>query len=146
MNDSNKNERMQGKTLFVLFLAIVIAGFLVSMANIRSIVVTSGGHILRALNHEIPVSSIPSAIEKHYNSLYSSNPWSLDAFSFTQRILGKHETRNFGVLKTNSGQLYLDGSNKTIDYDTLNMIADQYKAVYDETNKYGGYFLYVQAP
>lgn len=146
MKESNLEEKSGGITSFILFVVIMLCGFAFSMIHVKDIVTTGGGKILSALRHECSVSEVPVSFENYYNSLYSSQPWSLDAFSFTQRVLGKHETRNFEVLKANNGALYLHGTEGDVDIDHLQIMADECKLMYDATNEYGGHFLYVQAP
>lgn len=146
MKDSNKIEKMHGLTLLILFVTMIMAGFIFSVSHLRGIVVTYGTHLLGTLQREVPASEISVATENYYNSLYSSQLWTLDAFSLVQRTLGKHETRNFEVLKSNSGELYLQESAADINVERLQIIADQCKLMYDETKEYGGHFLYVQVP
>lgn len=81
-----------------------------------------------------------------YNELFSSKEISLDFFSMTQRILGKRETRNFEVLKSKDGMLYLQDSGWPDDEQTLNQIAAQYEILCNTTEKCGGKFLFVQIP
>lgn len=146
MNDPNRTEKKRGTTLFILFMAILIAGALFSLTHIRGIVTKGGGQILSALRGESTVSSIPGEFESYYDSLYSGQSWTLDAFSLTQRALGKHETRNFEVLKAKNGELYLGGIAEGPDEESLGIMADQCELLYEETEKNGGNFLYVQAP
>ena len=146
MKRTNLSEKKSGIITSVLLLLMVVCGFGFSMKNIQGIVTTGGGKLLSALRHECSVSEVPEDFENYYNSLYSSQPWSLDAFSLTQRALGKHETRNFEVLKSDEGALYLHGEEEDVDGDALQIMADECKLMYDATNEYGGHFLYVQAP
>lgn len=143
---SNFAEKIRGTTLLILFLMIIVCGFIFSIIHIQGIVTTGGRSILSALRRECSVSEVPVSFESYYNSLFSSQSLSLDAFSLTQRALGKHETRNFEVLKADDGALYLHGSEDEIDADNLHIMADECKLMYDATNRYGGHFLYVQAP
>lgn len=146
MNNTDKAEYMKGRALLFFFLIIIASGFAFSVFHIKDLVITGGVQFLRALRKECPSSEVPVAFEKYYDSLYSSQAWTLDAFSLTQRMLGKHEVRNFEVLKANNGALYLHGTEGEIDKKTAKIIADEYEMVFNETNKYGGKFLYVQAP
>ena len=91
-------------------------------------------------------SDFSDSFENNYASVFNSKEWSLDLFSFSQRALRKHETRNFEVLRANDGTLYLQGSRDRIDTDYLQLLADEYELLYDETIKNGGRFLYVQVP
>lgn len=146
MRNQNSTEKYKGITLVYLFLIIMAAGFVFSVINVKGIVSIGGGKILSALRRECSVSDVPVSFESYYNSLYSSKSLSLDAFSITQRVLGKHETRNFEVLKADNGALYLHGLEGDINVETLQIMTDECKLMYDATNEYGGYFLYVQAP
>ena len=101
---------------------------------------------MSAVRGECSVSEIPRYFEQYYDSLYSSKPCCLDAFSITQRLLGKHEARNFEVLRADDDSLYLHGTEGTVDIENLQIMADECKLMYDATNEYGGYFLYVQCP
>ena len=146
MKELNLEEKNSGTTLLILFMIIMLCGFTFSMLHIKDIVTVGSEKILSALRNEYPASEVPGSFENYYNSLYSSRPWSLDAFSFTQRVLGKHETRNFEVLRSNDGALYLHGAEGDLDTGNLQIVADECKLMYDATNEYGGRFLYVQTP
>ena len=119
MKDSNMTKKKQGMLLFVSFMLIIIGGFAFSMYNIEGIVKTGGGTVLRVIRRQSSVSSVPTSFEKYYNSLYSKQPVSLDIFSLTQRALGKHETRNFEVLKSDDEALYLGGSEDVLDVERV---------------------------
>lgn len=120
---------MKDKTIIsVAFLIIVISGFVFGLLHIREI------------------NTDPAAFEIYYNSLYSSQPLSLDLFSLTQRALGKHETRDFEVLKSKNGQLYLRGEIPRMDKESVKNVADQVQLIKSVVDDYGGAFLYVQAP
>lgn len=146
MKYKKATEKNKGITVLLLFFIIIATGFAFSIMNIKGIITTGGGIILSALRRECSVSSVPVLFENYYDSLYSSKPWSLDAFSFIQIILGKHETRNFEVLKSNNGALYLHGTEGEVNLESLQIMADECKMLFDTTNEYGGHFLYVQAP
>ena len=143
---SNNTNKHQGIILLVVFIMILSVGLAFSLYNIKGIVKTGGAAVLKAIRRESTVSSVPSSFEKYYNSLYSSLPVSLDVFSLSQRILGKHEARNFEVLKSDSGALYLHGKEEEIDTEGLQIMANQCEMLYNATNEYGGHFLYVQVP
>lgn len=130
----------------VVFLIILSIGFLFSLYRISDIVNNSKEHISSIANKEEKVTDFPEAFDDFYNSLYSEQPWSLYAFSFTQKVLSKHETRSFEVLKANDGELFLFGNEGPVDTEKLKKVADQYQYICEETQKYGGVFLYVQAP
>ena len=146
MKDSNIAREKHGILLLALFILIIIGGFAFSMYNIEGIVKTGGGAVLSVIRRQSSVSSVPTSFENYYNSLYSKQPVSLDIFSLTQRALGKHEARNFEVLKSDDDALYLGGNKDVLDVDKLEKVATQCKAVYDATNEYGGHFIYVQVP
>lgn len=84
--------------------------------------------------------------EESYNTVFSGTNLSRNVFSFTQRLLGKHEARNFEVLKGNDGTLYLQNASWPTDEKTIEEIADQYMLLKKETENYGGHFMYVQVP
>ncbi|SDB30676.1 hypothetical protein [Eubacterium oxidoreducens] len=146
MKKSIIKENKSGTILFILFLAVIICGFLFSLVHLQEIVATGKEKVLGAISDDCSVEEVPDAFEEYYDSLYSSQSWSLDMFSLTQLALGKHETRNFEVLKSDSGALYLQGTEGEIDKEQLHIMAEQCKQLYNTTKEYGGYFLYVQTP
>ena len=147
MKDTDTNNYIcRGTTILVLFWIVVICGFGFSVTNLKDIVTVGSGLTKLAFFNQIPVSSVSTAFDDYYDALYSSLPVSLEAFSVTQRVLCKHETRSFEVLKANDGQLYLRNGENEVDKDSLRIIADQYEYLYDVTNESGGRFLFVQAP
>jgi len=143
---SRTTGRAKGSVLPILFLAILAAGFLFSAQHVRQLAAVGGKQIIKAVRGESTVSEIPTAFDDYYNSLFSAQRWTLDAFSLTQRALGKREARNFQVLKADSGELYLHGEEGEIEEETLRTVAEECRLLFDETNKYGGAFLYVQVP
>lgn len=146
MQQNNPSPKSKGLVIFVLFLLIMVLGVAFSLKNLPAIIRTAGGQVLQAVRGETDVSAVPGAFEAFYDSLYASKPWSLDAFSLTQSILGKRETRNFEVLKSGNGTLYLQGNQGPLDTARLEMIANQYEMLYNETTQNGGRFLYVRVP
>ena len=133
-------------TLAAFFVLLLLSGFVFSMIHIQDIAVAGGRLLWGALHRTRSFSEVPAAFEEEYNALFAAQPWSLDAFSFTQRALGKHETRNFEVLKANDGALYLHGNEEDVDEETLRRRTEEYQVLFEETNRYGGHFLYVQVP
>ena len=117
-----------------------------SFINIKGIVIHGGRKIMSAVRGECSISEFPGYFEEYFDSLYSSKSCCLDAFSITQRLLGKHEARNFEVLRSDNDALYFHGTEGTVDIENLQIMADECKLMYDATNEYGGYFLYVQCP
>ena len=93
-------------------------------------------------NYEVAANKF----EESYNAVFSGTNLSRNVFSFTQRLLGKHEARNFEVLKGNDGTLYLQNASCPTDEKTIEEIADQYMLLKKETENYGGHFMYVQVP
>lgn len=146
MENSNKSKKSKGTLLFVVFITIIMVGFIFSIYNIKGMVRTTSVAVSKAIKRETSVSSISTSFEKYYDSLYSSLPISLDVFSLTQRLLGKHEARDFEVLKSDNGELFLHGDEKEINEGDLRIIANQCEMLYKETSEYGGHFLYVQVP
>jgi len=146
MEHNNSSPNIKGVIMLILFLLILALGVGFSVKNLPAIVKATSGQMLQTVHGESSISEFPSAFESFYNSLYANKPWSLDAFSFTQSILGKQESRNFEVLKSNNGALYLRGNESAIDTERLQIIADEYEMLYAETLKYGGRFLHVRAP
>lgn len=114
-----------------LFVLVILIGFVWSIQDCKDKI--------------IDFSSVQS-VENQYNSIFSSKSIPLDLYSASQRALGKHETRNFEVLRSNDNQLYLQESGFPSDDFTLGKIADQIKIVNDATLQYGGRFDFVQAP
>ncbi len=146
MQQNNPSQKSKGLVIFVLFLLIMVFGVAFSLKNLPTIVRTAGGQVLQVVHGETDASAVPGAFESFYDSLYANKSWSLDAFSLTQSLLGKRETRNFEVLKSGNGALYLHGTEGPVDAARLEMIADQYEMLYNETVQNGGQFLYVRAP
>lgn len=146
MNDMQKAGRTRGITLLIIFLAIVVSGFVFSIFHIRGIAETGRKQLSSVLHGKSSVSEAPAAFESYYDALYSAQPWSLDVFSLTQRALCKHETRNFEVLRANNCALYLHGTEGEINVKDLETFADECELLYEAANENGGKFLYVQAP
>ena len=146
MQPNNSPQKAKGFTIFILFLLFLVLGAAFTVKNLPAIVKNTGKQVRQTLHGESTLSALPSNFEAFYDSLYSGQAWSLDAFSFTQNALGKHETRDFEVLKSENGALYLRGDDTPLDTARLQMIADQYASLYNETCKSGGVFLYVRAP
>lgn len=141
-----KAGKIRGLVLSFLFLAILLSGFLFSIVKLPSKAGVTKADLLRVCEGESSLAEFLLYFEEEFNSLFSSQECSLDVFSLAQRMLGKHETRNFEVLKANDGALYLHGTEGAVDKERLQMIADEYELLYNVTNNYGGHFLYVQVP
>ena len=87
-----------------------------------------------------------TSFESSFNSLFSSNSLSLDLFSLTQRLLLKHETRSFEVLRANNGQLYLGSQSWLSEGITVEDVAEQILKIKDKVEEYGGHFIFCQVP
>lgn len=130
----------------LLFVILIASGFIFSMFHFFDIMRECYDELPNFLSNNHFTSSIIASFDNAYNSLYSGQQFSLDIFSFTQRALNKHETRNFEVLKGNNDKLYLNTSGQEISTDELKIVAKECKLLYDASNGYGGHFLYVQVP
>lgn len=136
-------DKYKGIVSSFLFLIIISVGFIFSSRQAAGIV---NGCIQQWKNQDISLSSIPKYFDSNYNNVFSSKDFSRDVFSLAQRLLGKHEIRNFEVLKADNGQLYLHDNEMYSDKTTLDIISNEYEQIYKETNSYGGKFLFVQVP
>ena len=145
MIDSHSSKK-SSNILLIPFLIMIASGFVFSINHAKGIALTVRDQITSVLRGETAFSEIPVKFDNYYNSLYSSQSWSLDVFSIVHRILGKHEARNFEVLKAKDGALYLHGSEEETDLKDLQIMADECKILFDATVEYGGHFIYVQAP
>lgn len=87
-----------------------------------------------------------SSIESGFNSLFSSNSVSLDLFSLIQRLLLKHETRSFEVLRANDDQLYLGSQSWLSEEETVEDVVAQILLIKEIVEEYGGHFLFCQVP
>lgn len=146
MKNTKKENRIKGTIILVLFLLIMVSGFIFTCLHLKELVLKGGREVLKAARGEISLSEVPANFESYYDSLYSSKPWTLDAFSLSQRILNKKETRNFEVLRSDNGSLYLGRTTGTQEEEDLDLVADQYEIVYEKAKSLGGEFLFVQAP
>lgn len=125
----------------IVFLAIIFCGFIFSCPESFSL---AKQYIYDCLSGE--VRSASEKFEESYNFFLSSSDVALDSFSLLQRLLDKHEVRNFQVLRAADDTLYLQDSGWPTDKETLDDIIDQYILLKDTTQSYGGKFLYVQVP
>lgn len=86
-----------------------------------------------------------SSFEQNLNSTFSNREEVLNAYGLTQKMLLKHETRNFEVLKSN-GILYLNDSGFSLEDFKVAAKANDIKALKDAVDTYGGKFIFVQLP
>lgn len=140
---SNKIEKYKNIIVITIFLCILGIGWGISSKDAARLV---RKEYVKIWNKEINLSSVPNDFEVQYNEIYSKMDFNLNVFSLTQRVLCKREARNFEVLKSKNGILYLHGNEEPVDIELINKIADEYALIYDETESYGGEFLYVQCP
>ena len=83
-----------GLIIVVVFCTIILVGFVYAISKVfffHAPIYFGDGKVKERV----------STFESSFNSIYSSSNVSLDLFSLTQRVLGKHETRNFEVLRAN---------------------------------------------
>ena len=146
MKRTDNTTKYRGSVLALLFFTIIATGFCFALVHFKEIALDFGEGLFGAIRGDCAISDVPASLENKYNSLYSGNHWCLDTFSLTQRALGKHETRNFEVLKSNNGALYLKGTEEELDVEKLQIMADECELLYNATIENGGVFLYVQAP
>lgn len=92
------------------------------------------------------VTGAVRVMERTVDEVYSRREDCLAAFGLTQRLLGKKEARNFEVLKSDDGQLYLSAADFPEDEETIRLCAEQIAVLCAETEAYGGRFLFVQVP
>ena len=128
-----------GLIIVVVFCTIILVGFVYAISKVfffHAPIYFGDGKVKERV----------STFESSFNSIYSSSNVSLDLFSLTQRVLGKHETRNFEVLRANDDQLYLGYPSWPSDYETLMEIANQVSEIKSVVEGYGGHFLFCQIP
>ena len=132
-------ERKQALLIIIVFSVIVLLGFVFVFSNVLfswDEFDFSGDGIEERI----------SSFESSFDSFFSSTSISLDLFSITQRVLLKHETRNFEVLRADDDQLYLGHQVWTSDEDVLEKVSEQISQIKDVVNSYGGHFLFCQIP
>lgn len=142
MKEKDKG-RIKGSISAALFLILV---FVVSVIHIKEAKDLAAGDLTQVLLGKMPIAAVPSVFEEEYNQCFSKKEISLDLFSAVQRAIGKHEARDFEVVRANDGTLYLQGSDEPVDREFIEKIADEYKMIRAAVEEYGGKFLFVQYP
>lgn len=136
-------KKLKGIFSSILLVLTIVLGFGFSCKTAVDLLKTAAANLIY---DGVAVEDIIAGFESEYNNIFSSTDFSLNAFSTMQKILCKHETRNFEVLRSNDDTLYLSDNRFQNDEEIIEIIADQYQALYEETISYGGKFLYVQVP
>lgn len=139
----SRKQRDKNYIITFCFMFIIFGGFFVQSSSlVRSV----GTTLLGVMRGEVSLSECVNTFKEGCNLTVYNQDLSLDIFSFVHRVLGKHEARNFEVIKSDEGQLYFHGTDGEIKTEELQIIADEYEILYEETFRYGGHFLYVQVP
>lgn len=127
----------------ILFILLVLIG---TVYSFKKAILFFTETIKAVISNEVAVSEAPTYFDNQFNSVFTNAEVTLDVFSLVQVALDKHEARNFEVLKSNYGMLYLQNNGWPDKHNELDTIAEEYAKIYEETVSYGGTFLYVQAP
>lgn len=141
--DMDSKEKKNGILSTALFMMIILGGLIFLISRCGNELAFS---LYEMMIGEASASDTIKRCEESINSSFSGEEFSLDAFSFVQNVLGKRETRNFEVLKSKEGMLYLQDNGWPSDEDTLTTVVEEYKLIYEKTCEYGGDFLFVQVP
>ena len=135
--------KIKGSISAFLFLVLILAGFAVSAQKAKAL---AAAEVTQVLLGKIPAAAVPAGFEDQYNRCFSGKEITLDLFSAVQRAIGKHEARNFEVVRANDGTLYLQGSDEPADREFIEKTADEYAMIRTAVEEYGGKFLFVQCP
>lgn len=94
----------------------------------------------------VGISPTVRDIEKRYNDSFSSLSITRDLFSLIQRTLGKHEVRNFEVIRSDDDVLYFQKNQWPVDDHSLSGISDQIDKLRATASECNSDFMFVQVP
>lgn len=92
------------------------------------------------------VGEAVSRFDEGWNAVFSGREESRNLYGLLQRALCKKEARNYEVLRSETGQLFLQDAVWPTDEETLAECAERIALLRDATEAYGGLFVFVQLP
>ena len=137
MQSSNTSK----KTAAAALLAVMLLGVALSAKSFPSLLRSGARDLLTR-----GVGEAVSRFEGNWNAVFSSRKDCRDLYGLLQRALFKKEARNFEVLRSETGQLYLQDAVWPTDEETLTECAARIALLRDATETYGGIFVFVQMP
>lgn len=137
----NSNYRITAAVTDALFIIIIVMGLLYSIGWRSEI----SNRVIEDIK-DIGIEGTIRNVESTFNTHFSSCAFFRDMFSIIQRMLDKHEVRNFEVIRSNNDFLYFQKNPWPCDTPSLIRVAEQLRVVNNATQSYGGEMLFVQIP